>query len=57
MLCVVKMFGIEMGKCVVEVMDCGELVIDEIVIGLICEKLEGDKKGGFIFDGFFWMFV
>jgi len=29
------------------------LVTDEIVIGLIREKLEGDKKGGgFIFDGF-----
>ena len=35
-----------------EVMDRGELVTDEIVIGLIREKLEGDKKGGFIFDGF-----
>ncbi len=29
-----------------------ELVTDEIVIGLIREKLEGDKAGGFIFDGF-----
>jgi adenylate kinase len=27
-------------------------VTDEIVIGLIREKLQGDKKGGFIFDGF-----
>ena len=41
-----------MGKRVAEVMDRGELVTDEIVIGLIREKLEGDKKGGFIFDGF-----
>lgn len=39
MLCEVCSLGIEMGKCVVEVMDCGELVMDEIVIGLICEKL------------------
>jgi adenylate kinase len=30
----------------------GELVTDEIVIGLIREKLEGDHGGGFIFDGF-----
>ena len=30
----------------------GALVTDEIVIGLIREKLEGDKAGGFIFDGF-----
>ena len=33
-------------------MDAGELVTDEIVIGLIREKLEGDQSGGFIFDGF-----
>ncbi|MBU3031644.1 adenylate kinase [Paracoccus marinaquae] len=43
--------GTEMGKRVAEVMDRGELVTDEIVIGLIREKLaEGGK--GFIFDGF-----
>jgi adenylate kinase len=30
----------------------GDLVTDEIVIGLIREKLEGEKGGGFIFDGF-----
>ena len=44
--------GTEMGKKVAEVMDRGELVTDEIVIGLIREKLEGPEKGGFIFDGF-----
>ena len=44
--------GTEMGKVVADVMDSGKLVTDEIVIGLIREKLEGDKKGGFIFDGF-----
>ena len=44
--------GTEMGKRVAEVMDRGDLVTDEIVIGLIREKLEGDNKGGFIFDGF-----
>lgn len=44
--------GTEMGNKVAAVMDRGELVTDEIVIGLIREKLEGDDKGGFIFDGF-----
>ena len=44
--------GTEMGRIVADVMDRGDLVTDEIVIGLIREKLEGDKAGGFIFDGF-----
>lgn len=44
--------GTEMGKVVADVMARGELVTDEIVIGLIREKLTGDKAGGFIFDGF-----
>ena len=44
--------GTEMGKVVADVMARGDLVTDEIVIGLIREKLQGDKKGGFIFDGF-----
>jgi adenylate kinase len=44
--------GTEMGKKVADVMDRGELVTDEIVIGLIREQLEGPEKGGFIFDGF-----
>ncbi|EAQ05176.1 Adenylate kinase [Pseudooceanicola batsensis HTCC2597] len=44
--------GTEMGKIVADVMDSGKLVTDDIVIGLIREKLEGEKKGGFIFDGF-----
>ncbi|MFO7919760.1 adenylate kinase [Rhodobacteraceae bacterium W635] len=47
-----KTSGTEMGKIVAEVMDRGDLVTDEIVIGLIREKLDGDNKGGFIFDGF-----
>jgi adenylate kinase len=41
-----------MGKRVAEVMDRGDLVTDEIVIGLIEEKLAGEQGGGFIFDGF-----
>ncbi|WP_420568426.1 adenylate kinase [Thalassovita sp.] len=47
-----KASGSEMGQLVAKVMDSGGLVTDEIVIGLIREKLDGDKKGGFIFDGF-----
>lgn len=47
-----KSSGTEMGKRVAEVMDKGELVTDEIVIGLIREKLEAGAQGGFIFDGF-----
>ncbi|WP_432449576.1 adenylate kinase [Aliiroseovarius marinus] len=47
-----KASGSEMGKKVAAIMDAGELVTDEIVIGLIEEKLEGDTGGGFIFDGF-----
>ena len=43
--------GTEMGKRVAEVMDRGELVTDEFVIGLIREKL-GQGGNGFIFDGF-----
>ena len=45
--------GTEMGKIVADVMDRGDLVTDEIVIGLIREKLtSGDAGGGYIFDGF-----
>ncbi|MEM9710354.1 MAG: adenylate kinase [Pseudomonadota bacterium] len=44
--------GTEMGKRVAAIMDAGELVTDEIVIGLIEEKLEGDTGNGIIFDGF-----
>jgi len=44
--------GTEMGRLVADVMDRGELVTDEIVIGLIEEKLSGAHGGGFIFDGF-----
>ena len=44
--------GTEMGRIVADVMDRGQLVTDEIVIGLIREKLVGNRAGGFIFDGF-----
>ncbi len=47
-----KTSGTELGRFVAEIMDRGDLVTDEIVIGLILEKLTGPKGGGFIFDGF-----
>jgi adenylate kinase len=47
-----KNSGTEMGKRVAEVMERGALVTDEIVIGLIEEKLNKGAPGGFIFDGF-----
>ena len=46
-----KSSGTEMGRHVAEIMDRGQLVTDEIVIGLIREKLAQGGKG-FIFDGF-----
>ncbi len=47
-----KTSGTEMGNRVAEIMDKGQLVTDEIVIGLIEEKLTQGAPGGFIFDGF-----
>ena len=47
-----KTSGTEMGRRVAAVMDRGELVTDDIVIGLIAEKLDHPAPGGFIFDGF-----
>ncbi len=44
--------GTEMGRVVAAVMDRGDLVTDDIVIGLIAEKLDHPAAGGFIFDGF-----
>ena len=57
MLRAARSSGTEMGRKVAAVLDAGGLVTDEIVIGLIEEKLAqdgGDKAdgGGFIFDGF-----
>ena len=42
----------EMGKRVAEVMDSGNLVTDDIVIGLIEEQLSYENSNGYIFDGF-----
>lgn len=52
MLRAARTSGTEMGKRVADVMDRGELVTDEIVIGLIEEKLSQGASAGFIFDGF-----
>ncbi|MCF6305907.1 MAG: adenylate kinase [Rhodobacteraceae bacterium] len=52
MLRAARTSGTEMGKQVADVMDRGDLVTDEIVIGLIAEQLDSDASGGFIFDGF-----
>ncbi len=52
MLRAARTSGTEMGKIVADVMDRGDLVTDEIVIGLIEEQLGGEQGGGFIFDGF-----
>ncbi len=52
MLRAAKDSGSDMGRIVADVMARGDLVTDEIVIGLIREQLQGEQKGGFIFDGF-----
>jgi len=52
MLRAARSSGTEMGRVVAQVMDKGELVTDEIVIGLIREKLEAEPAKSYIFDGF-----
>ena len=53
MLRAAKNSGTEMGKKVADVMARGDLVTDDIVIGLIAEQLDGEAgKHGLIFDGF-----
>ena len=53
MLRAARTSGTESGKKVAGVMDRGELVTDEIVIGLIEEQLTSSNTAdGFIFDGF-----
>jgi adenylate kinase len=45
--------GSEIGKKAKAVMDAGNLVSDEIVIGVVADRLdEPDAKSGVIFDGF-----
>ena len=53
MLRAARTSGTAMGQKVAAVMDAGNLVTDEIVIGLIEERLDTQNPaGGFIFDGF-----
>jgi adenylate kinase len=53
MLRAARSSGTAMGKKVAAVMDAGNLVTDDIVIGLIREQLsDTSHAGGFIFDGF-----
>ncbi len=45
--------GTEMGKMAKEAMDSGKLVTDEIIIGLVKDRIaEDDCKNGFLLDGF-----
>lgn len=45
--------GTELGRKAGEFMDGGNLVPDEVVIGIVAERLqEDDAQGGFILDGF-----
>lgn len=45
--------GTPMGKMAKEFMDAGKLVTDEIIIGLVKDRIEEDDcKNGFLLDGF-----
>jgi adenylate kinase len=45
--------GTELGKKAKEVMDAGKLVPDDVIIGLVKERIkESDCEKGFLFDGF-----
>jgi adenylate kinase len=53
MLRAAKTSGTEIGRRVADVMARGDLVTDDIVIGLIAEQLDGEAgRHGLIFDGF-----
>jgi len=52
MLRAARTSGSEMGLKVAEIMDSGQLVTDEIVIGLIEENIREGNPAGYIFDGF-----
>ncbi len=53
MLRAAKKAGTEMGKKAAAFMDAGNLVPDEVVIGLVIDRIaESDCKEGFMLDGF-----
>src|SRR5215470_10769623 len=45
--------GTEIGQRAKEIMDRGELVGDDVMIGIVTERLErNDARAGFVLDGF-----
>src|SRR3981081_2831254 len=45
--------GTELGKQAKSYMDAGELVPDDVIIGMITQRIsEGDARDGFLLDGF-----
>ena len=45
--------GTELGLTASRYMDRGDLVPDEVIIGMVLERMgEGDRGGGFVLDGF-----
>ncbi|MEM7465950.1 MAG: nucleoside monophosphate kinase, partial [Pseudomonadota bacterium] len=45
--------GTELGRAAKEIMDSGGLVSDDIILGLVKERItESDCQNGFLFDGF-----
>lgn len=44
--------GTDLGKKAKEIMDKGDLVPDEVMIGIVEDALSGEKEKGFILDGF-----
>ena len=45
--------GTELGKQAAGYMDAGKLLPDNIILGIVGEKIDGpDMSGGFLFDGF-----
>jgi adenylate kinase len=45
--------GTELGKKAKKFMDAGELVPDDVIVGVVAERLDaGDTRDGFVLDGF-----
>ena len=53
MLRVAVKVGTAIGRQAKAIMDSGQLVSDEVVVGIVADRIEeSDAKGGFILDGF-----